>query len=82
MRAMVHGPAARMFFQVASIATGGLYRHHDTMNQSLEAKLDEQRRNTRLKLQVQSLPPERVAVVASDFHPDPLPPPAKLEAGQ
>jgi hypothetical protein len=68
MRAMVHGPGARMLLHVASIATGGLYRHHDSMNPSLDARLDQQRRNTRIKAQAQSLPPSRDAAVASDVH--------------
>jgi hypothetical protein len=64
MRTTVHGPFARVFFRVASIATAGLYNHHDTMNQSLTAKLDQQRREARLKLQAQPLPPESEPLVA------------------
>jgi hypothetical protein len=73
--ATVHGPAARTFFHLASIATGGLYTHHDTMNPSLVAKLDQQRRNARLKLQAQPLPPGSDPLVASknsnEAHPMP-----------
>jgi hypothetical protein len=72
MRATVHGPGARMIFHLASIATAGLYRHHDSMNPSLEAKLDHQRRNKRVNVQAQSLPPGRDAAVASDGHPSSL----------
>ncbi len=66
MRATVHGPAARMFFHLASIATAGLYNHHDTMNQSLAAKLDQQRREARLKHPAQPLPPESDPLVAGN----------------
>ncbi|MGD1095829.1 MAG: hypothetical protein ABSB35_28035 [Bryobacteraceae bacterium] len=65
MLADVHGRRARALFRMASIATAGLYRHHDTMNDSLMSKLDQQRRDARLKLPVQLLPPERDLVVAS-----------------
>ncbi len=75
MSATVHGPAARTFFHLASIATAGLYTHHDTMSPSLIAKLDRQRRDARLKLQAQPLPPEADTVaageVASQAHPVP-----------
>jgi hypothetical protein len=46
-----------MFLHLASIVTGGLYNHHDTMSPSLMAKLDQQRRDARLKLPAQALPP-------------------------
>jgi hypothetical protein len=63
MLATVHGRGARTLFRMASIATAGLYRHHDTINESLMAKLDQQRRDARLKLPAQLLPPERELVV-------------------
>ncbi len=65
MRASLHGPAARAFFHVASVATVGVYRHHDTMNQSLEAQLDQQRRDARRKLPGQPLPPPPQPLFAS-----------------
>lgn len=65
MTAALHGPVARTFLHLASILTGGLYNHHDTMNQSLVTKLDEQRRDARLKLQAQSLPPGNDPIIAT-----------------
>ncbi len=65
MKAAVHGPVARMFFHLASIATAGLYNHHDTMNPSLVASLDQQRREAQLKLQSKFLPPESDPLAAS-----------------
>jgi hypothetical protein len=64
MRTTVHGPVARAFLHLASVATAGLYNHHDTMNQSLAAKLDQQRREARLKHPAQPLPPESDPLVA------------------
>jgi len=77
--ATVHGPFARMFFQLASIATAGLYNHHDKMNQSLVAKLDQQRRDARLKLQAPFLPP---GSDPPEAHPGFSPALAKLGDGQ
>lgn len=65
MRASVHGPAARALFHVASIATVGLYRHQDTIDQSQVAKLDQQRRDARRKLPGQPLPPPPEPLFAS-----------------
>ncbi len=82
MSATVHGPVARTFFHLASIATAGLYNHHDTMSPSLMAKLDQQRRDARLKLPGQPLPPGNNAMVAGgapQSSPSTL---AKAEAGQ
>ncbi len=86
MIATVHGPVARMFFHLASTATGGLYNHHDEMNQSLIANLDQQRREARLKLQAPLLPEGSDPLVASkassQAHPDSSPELTKLEVGQ
>jgi hypothetical protein len=65
MRASMHGPAARAFFHVASIATAGLYRHQDTLDQAQVAKLDQQRRDARRKLPGQPLPPPPELLFAS-----------------
>ena len=89
MSAAVHGPVARMLLRVASIASGGLHTHHDTMNESMVAKLDQQRRDAYLKLQklqVQSLPPVSDPLVAGRASGEPPPDSAsvlaKLGVGQ
>jgi hypothetical protein len=80
MRTAVHGKGARVLFDMASIGTLGLYRHHDTMDESLMAKLDEQRRTAWLKLQPKSLPPGAEAVLAKEKNPA-LPPPIPARPG-
>jgi hypothetical protein len=57
---------------VASISTLGLYRHHETVNDSLMAKLDEQRRSAWSKLQMKALPPAPEEVLANRTNPSPL----------
>ncbi|HTB13568.1 MAG TPA: hypothetical protein VK752_18445 [Bryobacteraceae bacterium] len=72
MTASVHGKGARVLLNVASIGTLGLYRHHDAVDDSSLAKLDQQRRTAWLKLQPKSLPPGQDAVLANG-KPSPLP---------
>jgi hypothetical protein len=71
LKATVHGKGARVMFEMASIGTLGLYRHHETMDDSLMAKLDQQRRSAWLKLQPSSLPQD--AVLADRLSPSPSP---------
>jgi hypothetical protein len=71
LKATVHGKGARVMFEMASIGTLGLYRHHETVDDSLMAKLDQQRRSAWLKLQPSSLPQD--AVLADRLSPSPSP---------
>jgi hypothetical protein len=70
--ATIHGTGARALLHLASIGTVGLYRHHDAVNQSLMAKLEQQRRSAWLKSQGQNLPPASQPVVASASDSTPL----------
>ena len=79
MRAIAHGNGARVMLDMASIGTLGLYRHHDTADDSSIAKLDQQRRSAWLKLQPKSLPPGQDAVLAGQSN---SPSPAKAGIAQ
>ncbi len=57
MRAAVHGKGARVLLDLASIGTVGRYHHHETVNDSLIAKLDEQRRRAWFKTSAEPSPP-------------------------
>lgn len=89
--ASVHGTGARILQRLASIGTAGLYRHHDSVNPALMAKLDQQRRDAWLKTHSPFLPPaeespfEKSMVARQDDSvslPDAAPTPAKAETGQ
>jgi hypothetical protein len=69
MRATVHRKGARALLDVATIGTLGLYRHHETVDESSMVKLDEQRRIAWLRLQPKFLPPGQDAVVAKEKAP-------------
>ncbi len=73
VRAQVHGKGARVLLDAASIGTLGLYRHHETVDQRLMIKLDEQRRSAWLKMQPKALPPGQDATLATGK--DSVPPP-------
>jgi len=64
MKSTVHGKGARVLLDMASVGTLGLYRHHDKVDDSSMAKLDQQRRSAWLKLQPKGLPPGQEAVLA------------------
>ncbi len=77
MRKTVHRTGTRILLDVASIGTLGLYRHHEKVDDSLMAKLDQQRRSAWLKLQPGFLPPDHDAVLAHENR-SPLPAKAGL----
>jgi hypothetical protein len=70
-----HGKGARVLLNAASIGTLGLYRHHEPADDSMMAKLDQQRRSAWLKLQPRFLPPGQDAVLADRINPAPSPKP-------
>jgi hypothetical protein len=53
-----------VLFNMASIGTLGIYRHHEPQSDASMAILDQQRRAAWLKLQPKSLPPGQDAEVA------------------
>lgn len=71
LKAAVHGKGARVLLDMASIGTLGLYRHHETVDDRLMVKLDQQRRSAWLKLQPRTLPPGQEAEVTERRNPAP-----------
>ena len=70
MRRTAHGAGARALFRMATIGTAGLYRHHETVNQNLTVKVDQQRRDAWMKLQGKLPLPRRETVVAGIASPE------------
>jgi hypothetical protein len=64
MRKTAHGAGARTMLGLATIGTAGLYRHHETVNQTLTVRVDQQRRDARMKLQGKPPLPGREPLVA------------------
>ena len=75
LRAAAHGKGARVLLDIASVGTLGLYRHHETADDSSIAKLDQQRRSAWLKVQPNFLPPGQAAVLANQVNKSPSPKP-------
>jgi hypothetical protein len=83
MKAAAHGKGTRVLLEMASASTLGLYRHHETADDSSIAMLDQQRRSAWLKLQPKLLPPGSEAEVADRKNPalPVMPAPASTKAG-